>query len=211
LLRLIADVQFDTIYHEHFFYFSLAAIERVFTKHGLKVFDVEQLPTHGGSLRVFAERADSKTPRPASARLHALRALERDAGVQRSDYYDGFTRRVTATIASVRNFLKAARAAGKTVVAYGAAAKGNTLLNACGASDTDIAYAVDRNPHKQGLLLPGTHLPVYAPERIAETRPDYVLILPWNLKEEIVQQNKFIGSWGGQFAVPVPELQVLAA
>jgi SAM-dependent methyltransferase len=211
LLRLIAQVQFDTIYHEHFFYFSLAAIERVFEKHGLMLFDVEQLPTHGGSLRVFAARADSTAPRATSQSLQALRTLEREAGVHRPDYYDGFNRRVTATIASVRDFLRQAGAEGKTVVAYGAAAKGNTLLNACGATSSDIAYAVDRNPHKQGLFLPGTHLPVYAAERIAETRPDYVLILPWNLQEEIVQQMKSIASWGGQFAIPIPELRVLAA
>ncbi|HEY4265274.1 MAG TPA: class I SAM-dependent methyltransferase, partial [Micropepsaceae bacterium] len=211
LLRLIAEVQFDTIYHEHFFYFSLAAIELVFAKHGLRLFDVEQLSTHGGSLRVFAERADAKSPRAVSEKLDELRALEREAGVHRPDYYDGFNRRVTATIASVRNFLAQAHRELKTVVAYGAAAKGNTLLNACGATAADIAYAVDRNPHKQGLLLPGTHLPVYAPERIAETRPDYVLILPWNLKEEIVQQTKYIADWGGRFAVPIPELRVFAA
>jgi hypothetical protein len=211
LLRLISEVQFDTIYHEHFFYLSLAAVERVFSKHGLRLFDVEQLPTHGGSLRIFAQRADGKTQRALSERLQMLRALERDAGVQRRDYYDGFTRRVAATIASLRDFLETAHGQRKIVVAYGAAAKGNTLLNACGASKTDIAYAVDRNPHKQGHFLPGTHLPVYAPERIVETRPDYVLILPWNLKDEIVQQMRHIDSWGGKFAIPIPELKVFAA
>jgi SAM-dependent methyltransferase len=211
LLRLISEVQFDTIYHEHFFYFSLAAIERVFARHGLSVFDVEQLPTHGGSLRVFAERAEKRDPRAQSEKLRALRLAEREAGVQQRDYYDGFTRRVQATIASVREFLARARAEGKTVVAYGAAAKGNTLMNACGVTNADIAYAVDRNPHKQGLFLPGTHLPVYAPEKIAETHPDYVLILPWNLKEEIVEQMKYIASWGGKFAIPIPELRVFAA
>jgi hypothetical protein len=211
LVRLIAEVQFDTIYHEHFFYFSLAAIERIFTAHGLTLFDVEQLSTHGGSLRIYAERANRAVPRLPSERLYALRALERDAGVQRRDYYDGFTRRVGATIASVGSFLSKARAEEKTVVAYGAAAKGNTLLNACGVTTADIAYAVDRNPHKQGLFLPGTHLPVYAPEKIAETRPHYVLILPWNLKDEIVQQTMHIAAWSGRFAVPIPELQVFAA
>ena len=211
LLRLISEVQFDTIYHEHFFYFSLAAIERIFARHGLSLFDVEQLPTHGGSLRVFAMRAGAKAPRAKGERLQALRAAEREAGVQRRDYYDGFTRRVTATIASLREFLAKARAEAKTVVAYGAAAKGNTLLNACGVTQADIAYAVDRNPHKQGLYLPGTHLPVHAPEKIAQTRPDYVLILPWNLKDEIVQQTKQIASWGGKFAIPIPELKVFAA
>jgi hypothetical protein len=211
LVRLIAEVQFDTIYHEHFFYFSLNAIERIFTAHGLKLFDVEQLSTHGGSLRIYAERADRRAPRLPSERLHALHALEREAGVQRRDYYDGFTRRVGATIASVGSFLSKARAEKKTVVAYGAAAKGNTLLNACGVTTADIAYAVDRNPHKQGLFLPGTHLPVYAPEKIAETRPHYVLILPWNLKDEIVQQTMHIAAWSGRFAIPIPELQVFAA
>jgi SAM-dependent methyltransferase len=211
LLQLISEVQFDTIYHEHFFYLSLAAVERVFAKHGLKLFDVEQLPTHGGSLRIFAERADSKTARAPSQNLQAVRALEQGAGVQRRDYYDGFTRRVAATIASLRDFLETAREESKMIVAYGAAAKGNTLLNACGATKSDIVYAVDRNPHKQGHFLPGTHLPVYAPERIVETRPDYVLILPWNLKDEIVQQMKQIDSWGGKFAIPIPELKVFAA
>jgi len=211
VVRLIADVQFDTIYHEHFFYFSLAVIERVFATHGLTVFDVEQLPTHGGSLRIFAERAGRNTPRTPSERLHALRTLERDAGVRRGDYYDGFTRRVAATIASVQKFLADARAAKKTVVAYGAAAKGNTLMNACGVTTADIAYAVDKNPHKQGLFLPGTHLPVYGPEKIGETQPDYVLILPWNLKEEIVQQTRQIADWGGRFAIPIPELRILPA
>ena len=210
LVRLIAEVQFDTIYHEHFFYFSLAAIERIFAAHGLRLFDVEQLPTHGGSLRIYAERAGREAPRASSERLHALRGLERDAGVHRRDYYDGFTRRVASTIASVRSFLSGARAEQKIVVAYGAAAKGNTLLNACAVTPADIAYAVDRNPHKQGLFLPGTHLPVYAPEKIAETRPDYVLILPWNLKDEIVQQTRYISAWGGQFASPIPEIQVFA-
>jgi hypothetical protein len=211
LLRLISEVQFDTIYHEHFFYFSLAAIERIFAKHGLVLFDVEQLPTHGGSLRVYAMRAGAKTLRAQGERLQALRAAEREAGVQRRDYYDGFTRRVAASIASLREFLAKTRAEAKTVVAYGAAAKGNTLLNACRVTQADIAYAVDRNPHKQGLYLPGTHLPVHAPEKIAQTRPDYILILPWNLKEEIVQQTKQIASWGGKFAIAIPELKVFTA
>jgi hypothetical protein len=211
LVRLIGEVQFDTIYHEHFFYFSLAAIERIFAEHGLRLFDVEQLSTHGGSLRLYAERADGKALRPSSERLAALRALERDAGVQRRDYYDGFTRRVAASIASLRSFLSKARAEKKVVVAYGAAAKGNTLLNACAVTTAEIAYAVDKNPHKQGLFLPGTHLPVYAPEKIDETHPDYVLILPWNLKEEIVRQTTHISRWGGRFAIPIPELQVFSA
>jgi hypothetical protein len=211
LARLIAGVQFDTIYHEHFFYFSLTAIERIFAAHGLRLFDIEELPTHGGSLRIFAERADTKAVRPASQALLALRASERELGIGEKRYYDGFTRRVAATIASVRDFLAGARRANKTVVVYGAAAKGNTLLNACGVTAADIAYAVDGNPHKQGLYLPGTHVPVCAPERIAETRPDYVLILAWNLRDEIVRQTKHVAAWGGKFAVPIPELQVFDA
>jgi len=188
--------------------FSLAAIERIFAAHGLRLFDVEELSTHGGSLRLYAERAGRETPRASSEPLHALRASERDSGVQRRDYYDGFTRRVASAISSVRSFLAQARAEKKTVIAYGAAAKGNTLLNACAVTPADVAYAVDKNPHKQGLLLPGTHLPVYAPEKIAETQPDYVLILAWNLRDEIARQTTHISAWGGRFAIPIPELQV---
>jgi hypothetical protein len=211
LARLIAGVQFDTIYHEHFFYFSLAAIERIFAAHGLRLFDVEELPTHGGSLRIFAERADGASTRPLSKALHALRAYERNVGIAQNHYYDGFARRATAAIASVRAFFDAAKRENKTIAGYGAAAKGNTLLNACGATAADLAYVVDSNPHKQGLFLPGTHVPVCAPDRIAETKPDYVLILPWNLKDEIVRQTKQISAWGGRFAVPIPELSVFDA
>ena len=208
LARLIEGVQFDTIYHEHFFYFSVAAIERIFAAHGLRLFDVEQLSTHGGSLRIFAERADSRSLRPVSEGLAALRAWERDIGIGQRQYYDGFTRRVQATIASIRGFLDRAKRDHQSVVAYAAAAKGNTLLNACGVTKDDVAYVVDSNPHKQGLYLPGTHIPVYAPERIAETRPDFVLILAWNLRDEIARLMKPIGSWGGKLAVPIPELSV---
>jgi hypothetical protein len=211
LLRLIGEVQFDTIYHEHFFYFSLAAIERIFAEHELTLFDVEQLSTHGGSLRIYAERAKRRAPRRVSERLREVRSLEDEAGVHRRDYYDGFTQRVASTVASLRSFLAKARNERKMVVAYGAAAKGNTLLNACGVTTADIGYAVDKNPHKQGLFLPGTHLPVYPPEKIDETRPDYVLVLPWNLTDEIVQQTRHISAWGGHFAVPIPELRVFAA
>jgi hypothetical protein len=211
LARLIAGVQFDTIYHEHFFYFSLAAIERIFAAHGLRVFDVEELPTHGGSLRIFAERADGRSLHAPSEALHALRAYERDIGIAQKGYYNSFARRATAAISSVRAFFDAAKRDHKTIAGYGAAAKGNTLLNACGATAADLAYVVDGNPHKQGLYLPGTHVPVCAPERIVETRPDYVLILPWNLKDEIVRQAKHISAWGGRFAVPIPELTVFDA
>ena len=209
--RLIEGVQFDTIYHEHFSYFSLAAIERIFAAHGLRVFDVEELPTHGGSLRVFAERADRASSRPLSERLLLLRTYERNIGIEQKRFYDGFARRATAAISSLRALFDSAKREGKTIAGYGAAAKGNTLLNACGATREDIAYVVDSNPHKQGLFLPGTHVPVYAPERIEQTEPDYVLILPWNLRDEIVRQTKHIAVWGGKFAVPIPNLTVFDA
>jgi hypothetical protein len=210
LYRLVAGVQFDTIYHEHFSYFSLMALERIFAAHGLRLFDVEELSTHGGSLRAFAERSDQTSARTESGRLLRLRSTEREAGMQQHRYYEGFARHVTTAIAALRDFLAGARREGKTVVAYGAAAKGNTLLNSIGVTSGDIAYVVDRNPHKQGHYLPGTHLPVYPPERILETRPDYVLILPWNIRDEIAQQMKHIASWGGKFATPLPQLRVFS-
>jgi hypothetical protein len=206
LLRLIEDVQFDTIYHEHFSYLSLLAVERIFATHRLAITDVRQLPTHGGSLRIYATHdARGLSPSPA---VPALRALERDAGLDRIDTYTRFAARVEACKRSVLRFLIDAREAGQTVVGYGAPAKGNTLLNYCGVRSDLLAYTVDRSPHKQGLFLPGTRIPVYAPEHIPETRPDYVLILPWNLREEITSQLAFIRAWGGRFVTPVPEIRV---
>lgn len=209
LLRLIEEVQFDTIYHEHFSYFSFLAVERIFTCYGLSVFDVERLPTHGGSLRVFARHGDG-APRPVSATVSMLRLEERTAGLDRLQAYRGFADRVAAVKTGLLDFLRGAKADGKTVVAYGAAAKGNTLLNTCGVDRELIDYVVDRNPHKQGHYLPGSRLPIYPPERIFETKPDYVLILPWNLRAEIVKSMDRIRDWGGCFVVPIPKVEVLA-
>lgn len=208
LLRLIEDVQFDTIYHEHFYYLSLLAVERIFAAHGLKVFDVEQLPTHGGSLRVLAARATS-TRHPEGPGLARVRAAEDAAGLRDNAIYEGFQARLKPIREGLRTFLAQARAQGHTVAAYGAAAKGNTLLNFCGVTADDIAYVVDRNPHKQGQLLPGSRLPIHAPEKLMETKPDFVLILPWNITQEIVTANKAVRDWGGRFVVAIPELTVL--
>jgi len=208
LLRLVEGNQFDTIYHEHFSYFSLATAEEVFAHHGLRIFDVEELPTHGGSLRIFACHA-SGAERPAQARLLALREQERAAGMRSLAFYASFADRVRETKRRLLGFLIDAADTGKQVAGYGAPGKGNTLLNYCGVRTDLLAYTVDRNPLKQGTYLPGTRIPVHAPERIAETRPDYVLILPWNLKEEVMQQMAHVRDWGGRFVVPIPEVQVL--
>jgi hypothetical protein len=209
LLRLVAESQFDTVYHEHFSYFSLVTASRVFQAHGLRVFDVEELTTHGGSLRVYVCHAADPT-RPTNARVAALEHHEADAGLTRLDRYRAFRAQAERTRQKLRGFLHAARAVGRSVVGYGAPAKGNVLLNFCAVDPGLVAYTVDRSPHKQGRLLPGTHLPIYPPERINETRPDYVLILPWNLKEEIIRQMACVREWGGRFVIPIPELAVLA-
>lgn len=206
LLRLIENVQFDTVYHEHFYYLSLLAVEKVFAKHGLKVFDVEELPTHGGSLRVFACRTACDT-HAAGAGLAKVRNDEATAGFDRTETYEAFQSRVAPIREGLLAFLREAKCNGKTVAAYGAAAKGNTLLNFCGVGTDLIEYVVDRNPHKQGHFLPGSKLPIYAPKKMEETQPDYVLILPWNIKNEVVASNQ-IGSWDGRFVVAVPELAV---
>jgi SAM-dependent methyltransferase len=208
LLRLIEEVQFDTIYHEHFSYFSFLAAELVFARHGLSIFDVERLSTHGGSLRIFACRADG-IDRPTTTAIEALRREEKEAGLDRLEGYAGFAERVEAVKTGLRDFLETAKAAGNAVVGYGAAAKGNTLLNTCGIDGGLIDYVVDRNPHKQGHFLPGSHLPIHSPQRIFETRPDYVLILPWNLRDEIVGSMAGIRDWGGRFVVAIPHIQVI--
>ena len=206
LLRLVEENQFDTIYHEHFCYLSLLAVRKIFAAHGLKVFDVEQLKTHGGSLRVFACHADD--PRPIGPRAEALVAAELAAGYGDLDTYLHFAERVEETKRKLLEFLIAARRAGKQVAGYGAPGKGNTLLNYCGIRTDFLDYTVDRNPYKHGKFLPGTHIPIHGPERLAETRPDYILILPWNLKEEIVAQLAYTRQWGAQFVVPIPELTI---
>jgi SAM-dependent methyltransferase len=207
LLRLIEASYFDTIYHEHFSYLSLLAVERLFARHGLAVFDVEELPTHGGSLRIFAGHAGT-TPAP-SDRLAAFRAREAAAGLDELATYSTFAAKVRHAKRELLRCLISLKEKGSSIVAYGAAAKGNTLLNYCGIRNDFVDYAVDASPHKQGLLLPGSALPVYAPERIFETKPDYLLILPWNLKDEIMAQTAAIRDWGGQFIIPLPEPQII--
>jgi len=207
LVRLIEGNQFDTIYHEHFMYYTLISAERVLARHGLRVFDVEELSTHGGSLRYFVVHEDDE--RGPTARLAELRQSELDAGYGSVDGYAGFGPRAEATKRDLLDFLISVRRAGATVAGYGAPGKGNTLLNYCGIRTDLIDYLVDRNPYKHGRYAPGTHIPIYPPERIAETRPDYVLILPWNLRDEIVAQHDYVRSWGGRFVVPIPKLEIL--
>lgn len=209
LLRMMEGNQFDTIYHEHFSYFSLLSVERIFATHGLVLFEVDELTTHGGSLRIYACHAENGT-RPVSAAVHGLRERERQAGLNGLAAYVGFAEAVKETKRGLLDFLISAKRAGKSVVGYGAPAKGNTLLNYCGIRGDFIDYTVDRSPHKQGLFLPGTHIPVHHPDKIRETRPDYVLILPWNIKEEVMAQMADIRQWGGKFVVPIPRVEVLA-
>ena len=207
LLRLIEQNQFDTIYHEHFSYLSFLTVEEVFAKAGLKLFDVEELPTHGGSIRIYASHAQSA--RPVEPRVQRMRQLERDAGLERMDVYQAFEQQVRQTKLDVLDFLIKAKRGGKSVAAYGAAAKGNTLLNYCGVRADMVDYIVDKNPYKQDRFAPGTHVPIYGPERLAATKPDYVLILPWNIKGEVVEQMRAIRDWGGRFVVAIPHVEVL--
>ncbi len=207
LLTLIERAAFDTIYHEHYCYFSLLAIERAFARQGLRVYDVEELSTHGGSLRIFAAHAD-REGLPDSSALQAVRAREAAAGLADLATYARFAERAEACRRSLQEFFARAAREGRCVAAYGAAAKGNTLLNFCGATRADVAMVADRNPHKQGKWLPGSHIPVVAPEALLAARPDYVLILPWNLQGEIRRQLAAIGQWGGRFVIPVPLAQV---
>ncbi len=209
LMRLMQENQFDTIYHEHFSYFSFLTVEKIFAAHGLTLFDVEELPTHGGSLRIFARHSDDDS-KPVGARVTELRAREESRGYARLETYARFSEQVKETKRKLLDFLIQAKRDGKRIAAYGAAAKGNTLLNYCAIRTDFLDYTVDRSPHKQGRFLPGTHIPVYAPDQIRKTRPDYLLILPWNLKDEIIQQNAYIRDWGGRFVVPIPELTVYA-
>jgi len=207
LLKLIELVQFDTIYHEHFSYLSLLAVERVLRANGLRPFDVELLSTHGGSLRLFCCHLDSG--RAETAALGALRAREAAAGLDRIETYLDFTPRVEAVRDSFHGFLAAAKSQGRRIAAYGAAAKGNTFLNYCAATADDIVAAFDANPAKQDRFLPGTHAPILAPDRLREVRPDYLLILPWNLKDEIIGQLGYVAEWGGRFVVASPRTEVV--
>jgi hypothetical protein len=208
LWHLIEDNEFDTIYHEHFSYFSFTTVTKVFAAHGLTLFDVEELPTHGGSLRIFG-RHDEDDSKPVTDRAKALLKREHDAGYEQIETYLGFAEKVKQAKWELLDFLIARKREGKRIVAYGAPAKGNTLLNYCGIRTDMIDFATDLNPHKQGRYLPGTRIPIEAPEAIREARPDYVLILPWNLKDEIVEQLSFIREWDGKFLVRVPRLTVI--
>ena len=208
LVRLIELNQFDTIYHEHFSYFSLHAVLNAFELHGLRIFDVEELGTHGGSLRIFAcHEADGA--RPVTQSVHELHERELKTGINRLSIYKSFEDKVHQTKRELLKFLIAAKESGKRVAGYGAPAKGNTLLNYAGVRTDLVEYTVDRAPSKQDTLLPGTRIPVYQPERILETRPDYILILPWNIKDEIVSSMAAVRDWGGRFVVPIPEVRVL--
>lgn len=207
LLRLMDEDQFDTIYHEHYSYFSFLAVRKVFASHGLTLFDVEELPTHGGSLRIYA-RHDEDGSKPAGERVADLLAREEAAGLTYLDTYRSFAERVESVKRGLLRFLIQAKEEGKSIAGYGAPAKGNTLLNYCGIRSDFLDYTVDLSPHKQGRYLPGTRVPIFAPDRIRETRPDYILILPWNLKEEIMAQMSDVRSWGGKFVVAIPEVRV---
>ena len=208
LLRLIEQTQFDTIYHEHFSYFSFSTINDAFAAHDLTIFDVEEIPTHGGSLRVYARHAADET-QPASDRVTEMCLREREAGLLDLAVYSSFEERVRKAKRDILRFLIDCKENNKKLVGYGAPAKGNTLLNYCGIGTDFIEYTVDLNPHKQGHFLPGSHIPIKAPNEIRQTKPDLVFILPWNLKDEIVDQMSYIRDWSGRFVVSIPEVLVL--
>lgn len=209
LVKLMEQNQFDTIYHEHFSYFSLLAVEKIFAAHGMVLFDVEELPTHGGSIRIYARHINDSS-KPVSARLVDLRNRELAAALNQMNTYSSFAEQVKATKRNLLEFLIQARRAGSKVAGYGAPGKGNTLLNYCGIRRDFLDFTVDRNPYKQGKFLPGTHIPIYPVEKIDEARPDYLLILPWNFKDEIIRQMARIRDWGGKFVVPIPNVQVVS-
>lgn len=206
LLQLMQQNQFDTIYHEHYSYYSFLTVIQIFAHHGLTLFDVEELPTHGGSLRIYGKHDEGEIK--TSDRVTKLKNKELEAGLDNLAAYLSFGEKVKQTKRKFLSFLIEAKSQGKVIAAYGAPAKGNTLLNYCGVRTDFIDYTVDRSPHKQNLLLPGTHIPIMHPDYIKETKPDYLLILPWNLKDEIIAQTAFIREWGGSFVVPIPEVQV---
>ena len=208
LVRLMEENQFDTIYHEHFSYFSFIAAEKIFATHGLTLFDIEELPTHGGSLRICARHTEDVTY-PVTARIKELRAREHAGGLTQMRTYDAFAEKVKETKRKLLEFLIQAKSDGKSIAGYGAPGKGNTLLNYCGIRTDFLDYTVDRNPYKQGKFTPGTHIPILSPDRIRETKPDFLLILPWNFKDEIIEQMSYIRDWGGKFIIPIPEVKVI--
>jgi len=207
LMNLIEKVQFDTIYHEHFSYFSFLTVKKIFQFHGLTIFDVEELTTHGGSLRIYACHADNRSSK-ISPRVRELEQREVKAGYTSIGFYLEFKDKVKQAKRDILDFLISAKKENKVIVGYGAPAKGNTLLNYCGIGDDFIDYTVDRSPHKQGRYLPGTHIFIDKPEKIRETKPDYVFILPWNIKDEIIEQMSFIREWGGKFVIPIPKISI---
>ncbi|MEP0919140.1 class I SAM-dependent methyltransferase [Leptolyngbya sp. DQ-M1] len=209
LMRLMEENQFDTIYHEHFSYLSFMAVQRIFAHHGLTLFDVQEIPIHGGSLRIYARHTED-TSKPVGDRVIELLEREKAAGFDKLETYAHFTEQVKETKRRLLEFLITAKQKGKTIAGYGAPGKGNTLLNYCGIRTDFLDYTVDRNPYKQNKFTPGTHIPIYSPEKIRETKPDYLLILPWNVKDEIMEQVSYIREWGGQFVVPIPEVKIYA-
>ncbi|MGZ4168469.1 MAG: methyltransferase domain-containing protein [Solirubrobacteraceae bacterium] len=208
LMRLIDENQFDTIYHEHFSYFSFLTVRRVFAAHGLKLFDVEELSTHGGSLRIYGAHDDDET-KSETDRARELAERERQAGYEDVETYRAYARDVQDEKRSILTFLIDLKRQGRSIAGYGAPAKGNTMLNFCGVGTDFLDYTVDLNPHKQGHFLPGSHIPIYPPDRLRETQPDVVLILPWNLRDEIVEQHAYIREWNGCFAARSPEMRLL--
>jgi hypothetical protein len=207
LMRMMEENQFDTIYHEHFSYFSFITAEKIFSAHGITLFDVEELPTHGGSLRIYGRHTENEGL-PVAGRALEMRDREIKAGFTNMQHYSMFGEQVKETKRKLLEFLIEAKRQGKSIAGYGAPGKGNTLLNYCGIRTDFLDYTVDRNPYKHGKFLPGTHIPIYPPEKIQETKPDYIFILPWNFKDEIMSQMAGVRQWGGQFVVPIPEVKV---
>ena len=207
LMRLMEGNQFDTIYHEHFSYFSFIAVEKIFAEHWITLFDVDELKTHGGSIRVYGRHAEDAT-NPVTDRVREMKSRELQAGFERMETYSSFAEKVKETKRRILEILIDLKRQGKTIVGYGAPGKGNTLLNYCGIRSDFLDYTVDRNPYKHGKFTPGTHIEIFPPDRIKQDRPDYLFILPWNLKDEIIQQMAFIGEWGGKFIVPIPEPKI---
>lgn len=208
LLKLIEGNQFDTIYHEHFSYFSFYTVQKLFASHDLEIFDVEEIPTHGGSLRIYGRHKDDRSKKITN-NVRDLLKKEETAGIFDLNTYYNFSEKVKLTKRKLLQFLIQAKNNGKKIVGYGAPAKGNTLLNYCGIRTDFLDYTVDRSPHKQNKYLPGTHIPIKHPDNIKDDRPDYVLILPWNIKDEIMEQMSFVREWGGKFIVPIPEIRII--
>jgi len=208
ILQLIQKNQFDTIYHEHFSYFSLFTVKKIFSFYGLTIFDVEEIPTHGGSLRIYVKHSESDNIL-INEKVGILLEKEKQFGLKNISTYTNFTKNVEKVKEKLQEFFITAKKSGKKIVCYGAAAKGNTLLNYCEIGNEFIDYIVDQNPHKQKLFLPGTHIPIKDPDEIRKTKPDYVVIIPWNLKEEIMEQMKYIQDWRGKFMIPIPEVSII--